>query len=340
MPAPLRRALRREPDILLLEFAGDRLVLRRCRGRKAHELGAVELRAGDPAARRKAVKRALRRVDLRRLEVAVRLPAGQALRKAVELPAAAAENLRQVIGFEMNRLTPFEADDVYFDCRVTRHEAGAQLIAADLVVAPKNVVEAALARAGALGLQPSIVDVVGDGGRVRADFNLISEGPDSRAARSGIGFSAALGLLAAALCAALVYIPLERQRDLADGLSREVAQARVEAQFVSRLRGEIEAASQAKDFIVEKTLRHPTATQTLHELTRLLPDDTWLFQLRLNGDRASLYGFSASASALVGALEAAALFHGVGFRSPVTRDLKSNLERFHLSLEVGAEPEP
>jgi general secretion pathway protein L len=340
VPAPLRHTFRRDLDILLLEFAGDSLVLRRCRGRKAHDLGAVDLTALDRADSRKAVRRALRRVDLKTVQVGVRLPEGQALRKSVELPAAAAENLRQVVSFEMNRLTPFEADDVYFDCRITRQEAGAQQIAADLVVAPKSAVEAALARAGDLGLQPSVVDVAGDGEGVGVDFNLISDRLGSTSARTGAGLTAALGLLAAALCAAMIYIPLDRQRDLADELSREGAQARVEAQFVSRLRAEIDAASQAKDFIVEKKLRNPTATQALNELTRLLPDDTWLFQLRLNGEQASLYGFSASAAALVGALEAGALFHDVGFRSPVTRDLKSNLERFHLSLEVRAGAEP
>src|SRR6185295_2369308 len=41
----------------------------------------------------------------------------------VTLPAATEENLAQVLGFEMDRLTPFKSDEVYFDQRVVSRDA-------------------------------------------------------------------------------------------------------------------------------------------------------------------------------------------------------------------------
>ena len=46
------------------------------------------------------------------------LPAGSALQRRLLLPAAAADRLRDVIGFEIDRQTPFSADSVRFDTRV------------------------------------------------------------------------------------------------------------------------------------------------------------------------------------------------------------------------------
>ena len=53
----------------------------------------------------------------------------EALVRRVTMPAATEENLRQVLGFEMDRLTPFRADDVYFDYRVVSRDAAAGQLA-------------------------------------------------------------------------------------------------------------------------------------------------------------------------------------------------------------------
>src|SRR5690606_8485735 len=46
------------------------------------------------------------------------LPAGLGLRRRLALPAAAAERLRDVVGYEIERQTPFAADAVAFDAHL------------------------------------------------------------------------------------------------------------------------------------------------------------------------------------------------------------------------------
>ena len=72
----------------------------------------------------------------------------------------------------------------------------------------------------------------------------------------------------------------------------------------------------------------------LNEVTRLLPDDTWVVQFSRRDDQLTLSGFSAKASALIGLLEQSDLLADVRFRSPVNLDPRLQLERFNLSAGV------
>jgi hypothetical protein len=76
----------------------------------------------------------------------------EALVRRVTLPAATEENLAQVLGFEMDRLTPFKSDEVYFDQRVVSRDAADGQIAVELAMAPRDRVDARVRELGSLGV--------------------------------------------------------------------------------------------------------------------------------------------------------------------------------------------
>ena len=82
--------------------------------------------------------------------------------------------------------------------------------------------------------------------------------------------------------------------------------------------------------------RSPGVVETLDALTRLVPNDTWLQQLRINGDEVRLTGFSAAASSLIGLIEQSERFTEARFRSSVTRDARNKAERFTISAKIVA----
>jgi len=104
------------------------------------------------------------------------LPSRGALRRSLTLPAAAADNLHQILGFEMDRQTPFRAEQVYYDARVVRTDPATRTLAIDLLVVPRPTLDTELARFGERLPALDAVDVEGDGGLgTRAGFNLLSE---------------------------------------------------------------------------------------------------------------------------------------------------------------------
>lgn len=257
----------------------------------------------------------------------LRLPAEKVLRKRTTLPAAAAENLHQVIGFEMDRLTPFNAGQVYYDCRVADVDEGSGEIAVDLVAVPRNRLDPLLHNLARGNLRIAGVDCEGGW----EEMNLLPLG--QRPKRGGLALLVNLllwgGILA--LLATALAIPLWQKRQLAIELEARANQSQAEVQTVTRLRDEIAETREMLNRIPQRREQLPTAIDTLNKLTALLPDDTWIQQLELREGKLELRGLSRQATALIQTLESQPEFHDVAFRSPVLQ--AGGEERFHLAAE-------
>jgi general secretion pathway protein L len=334
LPARLIRWLRPAADRLVLDLAEDSLVVGHVTAQSRKEIGRLELKDMDTAAQRGAIIRLVKGLDLRRMVISLRLPRRQALRKTLDLPAAAEQNLRQVLAFEMDRQTPFTSDEVYFDFRIREHNRETRRIGVEMIVLPRTVVDAAVARARGWGLDPAAVDISGEDADASAPLNILPEARGPRQGRFATSIGLALGVVAIALLAAVVYVPLERQRARAETLARDVAQAKKEAGASRQLQEEIDRLTKQGRFIVEKKKKQPTFIEILNEVTHLLPDDTWLFRLRYFAGDVQTFGYSPAASTLIGVIEESDLFRNAQFRAPMTRDPRVDADRFHIAFHV------
>jgi general secretion pathway protein L len=333
VPAFLRHGLRGPRQELVLDCR-ERDVLLRLRGRGGwRELGQVAIDAAAPAASRAACARLLRGLRLRATDVVLRLGSGQVLQRRVELPLAAAENLREVLGFEMDRLTPFRAETVAYDFRIAATDREAQRLTVDVAVAPRAVVDEAVRTVAALGLAPDRV-APAEGGDQAAGFNLL--GAADAAAAGGLGrrLNVMLAVLLLLLLAAAVLWPLQRRQEELAALEARLAESRAAAAATDALRERIAAARGRNSFLVQRRQETPLAVAVLAELTERLADDTWLAQLHIGDGQVLLSGYAPAAAALVPTLEDAPLFADVKFDSPVMPDARVGRERFNLSARI------
>jgi len=74
--------------------------------------------------------------------------------------------------------------------------------------------------------------------------------------------------------------------------------------------------------------------QILEELTRLLPDGTWVQDLQLGQEVVEITGYSNRAAELIQPLENSPYFSQVEFTSPITRDAQ-NKEIFRIRMRLG-----
>ena len=334
VPVRVRRLFNRKVDTVVVQLEGSEVVIGRRSGDRFTEIARVDTAGLGSEEERKAIARLVRKFSLRRLNVAVRIPAEQTLQKTVRLPLAAEENLRQVLGFELERHTPFSRDEVYFDFSVSKRDAAAQQIEIDLTVAPREVVDEAIERAAGWGLEADVVDVASGKPGAGADVNLLAERQLGERPSSSNALNVTLAVAAVALSVTAVYIPLARYERDAAALQRMVAEARSQAETAVRLREEIDGLVGNRRFLIDRKRQTPAITAILDELTRLIPDDTWLFRLQLKADSVALAGYSPAASALLGALEASPILQKTRFGSPVTQDPRIGLDRFNLSAEL------
>src|SRR5690554_571635 len=125
LPSRMRDLFGLSPQRLLLCVRGDGLELALWRGDGMRALDSVPLDGlPDQGADPFALLLSPRAVDVPRWLV---LPERSVLRRRLTLPAAAGERLREVLGFEIDRQTPFAADEAQYDARVLGTRGDGQL---------------------------------------------------------------------------------------------------------------------------------------------------------------------------------------------------------------------
>jgi general secretion pathway protein L len=339
LPAQLRERLTRGGQRLTIEVSETEARFTIEKGREPRPIGEISISTGDlagqrDAGQRDAVARIVRQAGVRSAEVILQLPRDKVLRRLVDLPAAAAENLREVLGFEMDRHTPFKAGEVYFDYRLEGGDAERKRIKVDLVVVPRAIADLAVRLTTSWGLDPDRLAAGEETASGARPFNLLPPG----VARSRNGFGRRLAwaffALACLLSATAIYLPLEHKREILAATEAELAQAKAEAVQVDSLKTQVQEILERGSFVVQRKRSERGATELLDELTRLLPDHTWVLKFGLRDGRLSLSGYSAKPSSLIGLLEQSELLTEVRFSSPVTMDQKIGLERFNLTASL------
>lgn len=336
VPAGAQALFRRRPATLTLTQTADDVAITLHKAGQTRNLGRIRL---DPNLQpRRALAPLLRGVSLGDVEVALDLPAERMLQRRVTLPLAAQENLREVLAFEMDRHTPFKAGEVAFDYRVVGTDPESKRLNIDLTVVPRELVDQASHIAQDFGLTLDRIGVAGGAEVAGVGINLL---PHDRANGQSTGQNrllVALAALTAILAVVAGCLPLYlKQRTLAV-YEVQLAESRAAALEAEQLKKRLAARAEHGRFLIDRRLAMPAATVLMAELTKRLPDDTWLVQFRWQGDKLLIAGFSPAAAALIAGLEESELLSEVRFGSPVTADPRVGQERFNISAAVAAPP--
>lgn len=269
-------------------------------------------------------------------EVTLILPAEAVLRRRLQLPAASARQLRRIVAFEQERLSPIEPGKLCADHVVIGRDRKARRVEVELRMVRRDRVEAAREACRIAGLTPHRILFAGD--PVAADGAIFLPNaapvPILRRRRS--------------LQAAMIGIPLvlalslpisETLRDSRDRAALEalVAGAKAESTAAETLRRQVDEAGRRAQFLARRR-EAPTVSWALAEATRLLPDGSWLFQFEMSDREVRLYGYSPAASSLIALFGESGSFTDARFRAPVTPGPRPGLERFEISMQLRGGP--
>jgi general secretion pathway protein L len=148
--------------------------------------------------------------------------------------------------------------------------------------------------------------------------------------------------LVALAAVAVVVVPLVQKRGYAIALLQQTEAARVQAEAADGVRREFERLQSDYNYALARKYTYPGTVQIIDDITRVLPDDTWLSQLELKTTQKGkdtqrdvfLRGESANGSKLISLLEDSKRVEQAALRSPTTKLQPGPGEVFDLGAQL------
>ena len=254
------------------------------------------------------------------------------LRKEVTLPLAAESSLSRALSFEMDRQTPFRADDVYFAFRVIERDRDAGQIRVELLLTPRTGLDSQLELLEHRNLAPSVVDVEHQG--QPAGVNLLPQDQRYKVINWRTRFNWALaGVMIVLLAGVMLQSLWVRQQQIAS-VEQAIEDVRSEAMRVQQVRQQINDAYEAAGFLTDRRASAVPTVKVLAEVTRLLPDDTFLDRLIIGADSVQMQGKSNNAQRLIELVNQSEFFDNAAFRGPTRLDTRTQREIFDLTANT------
>ncbi|MBT8038921.1 MAG: PilN domain-containing protein [Xanthomonadales bacterium] len=299
--------------------------------RRLQSLASLPL-SQDAALQRQQVEDLRIENDLTEAPVFLLLDADKVLARDVTLPAAAEQNLAQVLTFEMDRQTPFKASAVYFDWEVLERGGSGGQLRLKLFVVPRGEVDAAQKTLAGRGLLAAGVDIREDTRTL--GLNLLPAEKRHRVVNSKSRLNWALGGAAAVLLVLVMALSLGLRGHQVNELEEAIAEVRGEAMEVDRIRTQIEGASEAAGFLALRRSESPLAVELLADITRFLPDDTYLDRLVIGRTSVQMQGKSTNAQQLIELVNESPYLSAAAFRGSTRLDARSGLEIFEINAQI------
>ena len=292
-------------------------------------LGSGEvLRWSDAGFVGKTKPRTLARIARSQVEV-VLLPTRFILRP-LELPRQATNFLDGIVRSQIDRLTPWSPSEAAFGWSAPVNIASDRLSVT--VAATARALVAPIAEAiGAMQAHSVVLSTTLEGSTARiAVFRQDHE--SARRARRLRLIVIALPVLLSLAAIVSVGDWFLRGADL--DAKREDYLKRTAARRLELVSGRGSAAEEAVIALEQKKRATPASVIVLDSLSAALPDDTFLTELHVDGEKLQIAGLTRDAPSLIGLIERTHKFSHATFFAPTTRAPTETGDHFHIEAHI------
>jgi len=260
----------------------------------------------------------------------LQLRPARVLFRPLELPQRAAEFLAGVVRAQIDRLTPWTANDAVFGWSAPA-EAGADRIVVTVAATARAMVQPivdALIAAGAEAVAvtaapPEAAPITVLEHRASGTLDL------ARVRRALVACLIVFGLLAGVSLsvAGLAGMKLATEQE---ELTRRIAERRM-AIRLGREGGPVATPLRALE---RRKYQSASSVIVLEALSQILPDHTYVTELRIEGDKLRVIGITRDAPSLIRLMEQSPNFTRATFFAPTTRAPSDPGERFHIEAQI------
>jgi len=256
--------------------------------------------------------------------------------KPLELPSRAAEFLDGVVRSQIDRLTPWDAEHAAFGFGRPA-EAGPGRIAVTVAATAKDrllPVFSAFSAAGAHSV--ALFAPPPDADAAMPPIPVFQESVggllDIRSVRRILlGVLASVFLIAAAASVAAAIMD-QRLQTRQDEVARRIAHTRAAALAARNKPGDPKTL--AEQALVQRKNKSASPVIALEILSQILPDDTYLTEMRIDSSKLRLTGITHDAPALIRLIERSHHFNKAVFFAPITHSSSETGDRFNIEANI------
>jgi len=334
LPARWRGLVEERSESLLIDLRADEMIVWRERADQSREYARIA-RSLPVEAQSAEFQRLRAAIDDPGVRTVLCIPPERVLQRNLTLPVAAEDSLRQVLAFEMDRQTPFKADQIYFDSRVIGRDASGRNLQVELVLLPRAQLDQEI---GALPPGAAGIDAVdawrAEPGGERRRINLLPA--ERRARRRDMRLPLNLGLAALVVILLIVNMDesLTNRAAAVEAMRAEVDKSNTEARQVAALRKTLADSVAGANFLSDKKRNNPLTVALLDDISRRLPEDTFLERLQIENGEAQLQGQSKEAAKLISLLASSNCLGDPRLQGQIQPDARTGKERFQITADV------
>jgi general secretion pathway protein L len=266
--------------------------------------------------------------------VEAQVQSGHVMTSLLDFPSKAGDFLDGMIRAQIDRLTPWTANDAVFGWSPPTPAVNDRI---DVIFAAtsKLKVQPLLQFAQALDVASVAIYAtasLGEGAPARIKlFDQLW--------RSAIGTTRIPRLLRAILLSTGVAAAASLLISAYIGSSLQSQQGELQRQLSQRraaLRLDPNSAGSGLGLLAKRKQATPSSVMVLEAISRVLPDTTYVTELRIEGDKVQVVGMTQDAPSLISLMEQSPQFTRATFFAPTTRAANEPGERFHIEAHIAA----
>jgi general secretion pathway protein L len=264
-------------------------------------------------------------------QVATELAPDHVLFRPLDFPKQAADFLDGMIRTQIDRLTPWSADEAAFGWSAPA-PSGQERIELTLAATSKQDIEPLVQFASGLGAQSLTAFASPAAGGGQAKIKVLDQSLRG-AAFHGLDTSRTLRavLLSAAAAAALSLLAGLYFGDSFDTEQQQLMRRISQRRAALRLGPD---GGSAFGLLAKRKQSSPSTVVVLEALSKALPDDTYVTELRIDGDKVQVVGMTQDAPSLIRLIEKSPQFARATFFAPTTRAQNAPGEQFHIEARI------
>ena len=264
----------------------------------------------------------------------IQINKSEILTRQLSLPSNTEENLNEVIQYEMDRYTPFNKDDVYFDYKIEERVNEKQLIKVLLIVARKEMLDPIVEAIEATNVYLRKIEIVDTENQEKNLKEINFFRTNNEINKRNTSSNKWLLIAVAVLFVLTGLTPIMMNYIQINKLSSELKSMEGTVKKVKQLQSEYQTMQEQVGYLVSIKDRNPSIIEMLNLLTKVIPDHTYVQRFSLESGQLSMQGVSASASELIGIIDQTGLFDDIRFAAPVTQSGGDGLERYSITANI------